>query len=408
MTWGTRRGGWTLLWLLLAALALSACGEGEAEREAALLRRVIPRRVDAAGRVHLEPPERRALDLRTATATAGVLWEVSHRYGTVVAPPGARRTIAAPVAARLEPLLQPLAAGDPVSPGTILARLVPTLGVRARAELEARVRTLDAEREQIRARIEAQRAIVAARQALLASRLTERVSALEAEAQLEALRARARGIDESRATLRDALRGELALRSPVAGTLLSLRTDAGAELQAGERIGTVLAQGPRWVLLRSLPEDEVADAYRVRTAAGSIPARWLRRGADVAPDGFRHDRLVLSPPTATARLPAVGDVVPVEVRRRRKGLRVAASAVVPLDGAPAVFVETEPGVYAPVRVRVTARAGDVVLVERKRRPGSAPPTGPLRVVVRGAMALRAELGRAGWEGRRGDEAGPGR
>jgi len=276
--------------------------------------------------------------------------------------------------------------GSPVEKGQVLVTLMPRLATGVDlATLEADVQ---------RARIRAEHATQTAR------RLRQLV---EAEV-VAASRALAADHDErlARAELRAAERrigmargegGGIPLRSPLAGTVVDVRTTRGAAVLEGEALIHVADLAHVW-LEANISE---ADLGRITTPAGVFFQRDGETGARVLEVG-RNARLVAFGGLVdehSRTVPAIFEIdnadrtlragmrvqTRVFVGRVVSGLAVPASAIVDDNGQQVVFVMLDGESFARRVVRTGVRDGDWIAVEAGVAPGE-------RVVSLGAYQLR--------------------
>jgi multidrug efflux pump subunit AcrA (membrane-fusion protein) len=180
-------------------------------------------------------------------------------------------------------------------------------------------------------------------------------------------------------------RGEgapITLRSPIAGVVATLDPSVGAVVSAGDVLARVVQPGPLWVDVAMSPAEEAGERYEVGGDGSWASARLVARGAVAADDGWRHDRIEVDAASQAKLLP--GAVVQVRVARgASSGIVVPETALVPVAGTDAVYVEGAANTFAPKPVQVVERFGG------KARIGSGLQAGD-KVVVQGAMALRGE------------------
>ncbi len=364
--------------LFLAALLVIGCRAEEDEES----ERAAPQRVQGPGEVQLADAERDALGLEVVTAELAELPDTSLRFGQVSARSGDDATVPSPSAARIvKPALVDL--GAEVAAGAPLAEVVPVIGAIDAA-------TLGAQGAEVRGQIAEAEGELALREAelvrsrdLAKDRIVSAAKLAEVETQVAALRARIRALRGAARAQSGAAGRPIVLRAPVGGTVVALDVHVGAVVEAGQVLARILRPGPRWIDVAVSPGEEPAQAYEVEVGSRWVPARLMSRGAVVAADGTRHDRLEVDAAQAAAVTP--GATVAVRLARGgERGVVVPESALVPGAGGDAVFVERAPGQFQLETVRVAARfAGRARLASGLRADG--------KVVSRGAMALRGEL-----------------
>jgi hypothetical protein len=364
--------------IAFAALALSivGCSPGGEEEEEAAIAAAVPRRLQADGSIRLSEADRRALDLEVAEARTDALPDVSIRFGRVAARPGEEALVVAPFACRIA---RPpaVALGQTVAQGTPIALVVAVLGAGDRIEgarLAGEIGTLTREVGTLEARAARARDLGSSNIVSASEREEAETALAGAEARLGALR-RARGTGGTGRPL--------PLEAPVAGSIATLDAPVGAVLEPGRVIARILVGGPRFVDVAVPPADPLGAAYEVEAGGVWHLARLVSKGAVVADDGARHDRLEVA---AQDALP--GATVAVRVAAGSPpGVVVPESALVPGVDADTVWVETARGRFVQRPVVVATRFGGRARIASGLAAGAA-------VVVRGAMSLRGESLRA--------------
>jgi len=378
----TAMGRWAIS--LCLGVVVSACGPSEAEREAATLEQASPQRVQPDGTIRLTDQDRTALGLTVIVASESTLPDGTLRFGRVVSPPSEQAQVVSPVTGRLgRPPFTPL--GTRVAQGDPIAEVTPVLDApdRLAAGTAAAQRDGDitaAAQELTRAAAEAARARTLSPQLVSAATLQAAETAeATARAKLDALR-------QARVVASDVQTHAIAVRAPIAGTVVALHMAVGSVVKSGEVLAELLAPGPRWIDLSVPPEEPVGDRYEVVTPLATEPVHLLARGQITEPDGSRHDRLIVAAAHATDFLP--GASVSVRVGRgTSRGIVLPESAIVPGVESDTVFVETAADLFAARAVRVEARFGGLVRLASGLTAGE-------RVVTQGAMALQGERIRA--------------
>lgn len=377
-------------WLILAVWVVASACEGEPEADEDGPSRS---RIDARGRVVVTQEEQRALGLETATAVQGAITTSALRFGHVVARPDEDVLVTAPITARLQ--APKVALGATVAAGDLLLGLEPLVDGAARATLEAQRRELAGQLEGARAQVDAKRADLSRVATLVASGLATEAERAQAEATLTAEQARVDSLRLASSALSRMTGGRLELRAPAPGILAALSTEAGSTIPQGTVVARIVRPGPRWIDLAVPPGDPPGTGYRARGVSRTVPVQLLSRGAVIADDGTRRDRLEAAPDVA-AELPP-GATVPVEVLHTTAGTVIASNALVRRGRETLIFIEVEAGRYAPRPVRVEARDDTRAVVASGLAPGD-------HVVTLGAGALLGELGAQGeGQGDRGPE-----
>lgn len=371
---------------MLAVVAIASTGackrraEGDADEKPQTSHRMQP-----DGTIRITDAERAALDLVVAAAADGELPNAVLRFGRTSAPPDQEALVVSPVPGRVPraPLVQlgaTVAANDEllsVTPVLSSAERV-SLGIQG-ADLAGQVKTSTDEL--------ALREVEAARaRDLAASSIVSKAKLQEAETAVATTKARLEALRRAKGVQAGGESASVALRAPVAGTLVALNANVGAVVQPGDVLARILRAGPRWIDVALPPDDPSGVAYEVQAGDAWLVARLLARGALVDADGARHDRIEVPAEHAAALLP--GSTVAVRVARdTARGVVVAATSIVPGVGSDLVYVEASHGVFAARPVHVAAR------FDGRARLSDGLAAGEL-VVTRGAMALRGEAMRA--------------
>lgn len=289
--------------------------------------------------------------------------------------------------------------GDAVRAGTSLATVLsPDLGAAIGEHLSASAHLATAQAKQVRY------------QALTRDGFTSQAQQLDVDAELtvavaevEAAAARLRVFGLDPKTVRpdegQHFSPRLAVRSPIAGTVLSIDAALGKSVSSGDPLFHIGNLDDVWLIVevyeRNLALVKVGsevsftvDAYGETQFAGKVDAvgDWLdpdSRTTEVRVVVANADHRLKPNMFAQAHL-AIGSDGP-------SGLVVPADAVVAVDGKPAVFVEEAPERFRPVPVEVEPLAGGRVHILSGVDPGA-------RVVVGGAFTLLSELGKSALEG----------
>ena len=346
-----------LILLAGALAALAACGEGrppEPKGPAA-----APPAPPAA---HPSPPPTSARTpwVKARSADGLALLEAPAR---VLAAPDGQAAVAPPFRARVSRIL--VKPGEVVARGQAVAMVAMPDVIQAAGAYAAASTRLDGYRRR-REQLEA----------LRADGLVKLADLLEAETRLAEARA-----DQQSAlgTLRAAdlsaedvprLQGgpvDVALRSPIAGTVTEVRAVLGETREAaGEPLARVAAAGEVRVEARLAHAPPAGARYELVTASGERqPLTPLGRAPVV--DGRDGTTAAWFAPAGTARLPA-GLSGTLVVRIGEEAAAVPARAVA-LDGARAYLVARGAGGPHRVEVEVLASSGADALVRGAVRPG---------------------------------------
>lgn len=307
--------------------------------------------------------------------------------------------------------------GDRVAAGTVLARLNET-SQRARvAKAEAQVLSAEAaaaRAEAQRARAEAllaQRRATAARRRELAARGSGSVEAAEqaetevavAEADLAVNRADAAvaraALADANATLlaEQTALGKHSLLAPYDAVVIVRSREAGAALNPGEVVFTLIAQGSVWALAH-VDEGRAGDLALGQTATVTMRSRpGQPLTAEVVRIGLESDR-VTEERRVYVRCRQCPDAVylgeqaevVIEIGRLAAARLVPEAAVHGFDGATGTVWTIEDGILAQRRVRFAARTLDARLAITDGLPEDVPvavQVGPGFAVGRAARAV---------------------
>lgn len=285
---------------------------------------------------------------------------------------------------------------NPRAPGVVSAVEV-ELGMHVAAG--ARLALLDsAAAGELRGRASAARGRIAA-----AERAVERATTLreeqigserallDARAELAAARAEAASARTSIRLLgRNAGHSRIALVSPIAGTIVARHVAIGQLVDPDDELFEIVDTRTLWAEI-DVPEDaaaRLAPGHSVELRLDSLPeARIEARIEYLAAEVDPHTRTVLARasipnPDGTMRAQMLASAS-IEVEPAREGVFLPRTAVQHARGHDFVFVPLDIDTYEVRRVRVRARAGQLVEIDGRLRPGE-------RVVTEGAFLLLAE------------------
>jgi cobalt-zinc-cadmium efflux system membrane fusion protein len=196
--------------------------------------------------VRLQPDVRRSSGIKTAKVGKQTLVATLSLPGEIMSDPDRSARISSPVAGRLETVT--FREGAPVAKGEVLALVrVPELGNVRSAFIAAT------------AKAKAARSNASRLEALLADRLTSEQAHRDAVAQAEALEAEARSLGEQLTGLGAGTAAGsaflLALRAPIAGTVLSRDAIVGQPVTADKALGSIADLTRVWFLGRIFEKD---------------------------------------------------------------------------------------------------------------------------------------------------------
>lgn len=325
--------------------------------------------------IDITPAQVQSLGIATQVAVPGAGAALATHPARVVVPPAQQRVVAAPLAALVTAVN--VAAGDTVRAGQVLAVLRSTEAQALRRESQQADSQAQLTRQALQRdeQLHAEGLIAASR--LEASRAAHHQAQMLSQERRQALQM---------AGGAGAPGGELALRSPIAGTVLEVSATPGQRVDGAAPLLRVAALFPLWLEVQ-VPAAQ-ADALRVgdtlRVAGREATGRVLRLGA--AADPATQAVTVRAELAADARL-RPGEVVEVQLAReggsgaQADAVQLPAAALVRQGGGVAVFVQHAPGRYALQPVKQLSATGVQALVTGVA-PGAA-------VVVQGTAALLA-------------------
>jgi len=285
--------------------------------------------------------------------------------------------------------------GDLVEAGQPLVQIeAPELG-------EAVAELLGARAELVAARNHATRQSGLGRSQLATAQTVE-----DAQAEVSALAARVRGLEqmlsamgvsdlELRASARDGTPPRfVTLRAPMAGEIVERHAVLGQVVDPTQPIVRIADLSSLWVLLdvyeRDLPRVGIGDTAEI--ASENLPSEVLRgtvAHVSAQVDEETRTAAVRIEVDNTQRILRPGQFVHASVyapRLVRRAVVVPRTAITPVDGTPSVFVQLAPNRYEARAVELGVAMGERVEIVRGLVAGE-----PL--VVEGAFALKSELER---------------
>jgi len=293
--------------------------------------------------------------------------------GRVVAAPGGRAAVAAPVGGSVERVL--------AAPGLTIAAGAPLASIRS-----AEAAAFAAETRAAAAEAQAARAALAREERLFAAGVTARqeveaarASAARAEAQAVAARAR------SAASGGPGASGLVTIRSPIAGVVLALPVAPGGFVAQGGPVAEIADPGQVEAVFNAPAEAlgslKMGAALRILGPDGTETQAVIVGVAPMAQDAT--GAAVVRARPRDGRLAAGAAVSAAFATGSGGGLAVPSEAVQTLEGAPVVFVAEAKGFRArPVTVGKSGAGLTQILSGLKAGE---------RVAGRGAFVLKAEL-----------------
>lgn len=371
---------------LLAVLA-GGCGKTEKVKAAPPARVENPVSEASLTSVHLTPDAVRRLGVQTAVVSRQRVQRSQSLSGEVTVRADASIVVTAPVSGTLSNAIRVPRAGDLVSSGQTLVRLVPLLPGDRDLRIEAEREVTGSEATVEVARKRARRA-----EQLLSDGSGSVRSVEEARADLERAEAGIAAARERMDLVRAGPvgpRGELDVRAPLSAHVKAVYAANGQTVSASAPLLDLEQLDPVWI--------------RVPVYGGDVAKLDLSRDAEIVALGDTRSppwvaRRVAAPPSANAAGATVDLFFELPNRRAslRPGQRVGArlfetggreAPVVPLgalvydaQGGAWVYENTEPGTYVRRRVQVAHQHGTLVELDGGPDDGA-------RVVVVGAAEL---------------------
>ncbi|MFN7424856.1 MAG: efflux RND transporter periplasmic adaptor subunit [bacterium] len=305
--------------------------------------------------VFVPMPAQRAIGLRTQLtrmSTAPVSMELT---GTVVADPRASGLVQAPVSGRIEPGPDGLPhAGQRVARGTVLAWLVPTVGVVERSARQAELADLDARIEIARARSE--------RYQQLTGSIPQR--------DIDAARTEAAALVQRRSAMASGLSSRIALVAPVSGLVSTADAASGQVVDARDLLFRIVDPGR--LMVEALGYDASLATGITGGSALTADGRAIALVWVGAAGQLREQALpLLFRVGAGAPALVVGERLRViaATRDMRTGIVLpAASLVRAANGEPVVWVQSSAERFMPTRVTAQVLDADRIVVSAGLQP----------------------------------------
>ena len=334
--------------------------------------------------VKLSPEAMKRLGIETEVAQVQDAAGTRTVGGDIIVPEGKRVQVTAPVAGTLSSAI--VGAGATVAAGAALFRLAPINPAERDQAAEARRGVEAAQAEEQLARQRLQRL-----EQLLKDGATSMRAVEEARAQLEVATATLNAARERLKTIGQTTvgSGDLLIRAPFAGTILSVSAAEGQTVSSSAPLAEIAQVSTLWVKVPLYAGDASAvDPSKpafVTTLGSSRSARPAVR--------------ITAPPTANPTSASVdlfyevqgsgetplrpGERVTVQLplKATERGLVVPDRAVLyDISGGTWVYEDRGNGIYARRRIEIARHAGNLAVVARGIEPGT-------RVVTAGAAEL---------------------
>jgi cobalt-zinc-cadmium efflux system membrane fusion protein len=305
--------------------------------------------------------------------------------GDVVVPEGRRVQVTAPVAGTL--VSASARAGTNVAAGASLFSIAPISAVERDQAAEARRAVESAQAEEQVARQRVQRLELLLKDGATSMRAVE-----EARAQLEVATAALNSARERLKAIRQTTvgsQGDIMIRAPFAGTILSVSAAEGQTVSASAPLAEIAQVTTLWVKVPLYAGDaEAVDASKPASVTTLGSPRSPRPAVRITAP------LTANPTSASVDLfyevkgsggPALrpGERVTVQLplKSTEKGLVISDRAVLyDISGGTWVYEDRGEGTYARRRVEIARQTGNVVVIARGIDPGT-------KVVTAGAAEL---------------------
>jgi cobalt-zinc-cadmium efflux system membrane fusion protein len=367
--------------LVVAAVCLS-CRSGEAPKEAK-----SAAEEGGAKTVVLTPDAQKAADIETALVARTAFG------GRLTAPgvirPDAQQSVV--IRSRTEGRVLRVAAdvGLRVAAGDTLAVLE---GPDATAAL-ARHRTASAREAAARKALERADHLLDLQAISRADRDARHADAEAASAEAEAARQDLSRLGLDPASTETGRPAEIAVRAPVAGTVLERSLSPGLLVEKGAPLFVVASLSPVWAVVDVYEKDlgELSEHGEVEVKSDTQTGERFRgRLALIEPavdatSRVAHVRVILDNPAGKLRPGQfVTADLPLKTGPDASGLSIPSDAVQRFSGVTAAFVQGEAGHYELRSIEIGREAQGAVEVKQGLEAGD-------RVVIRGAFLLKSEL-----------------
>lgn len=341
---------------------------------------------ESADRVKLSPEALESLKLVLATAEETDLAPALEVAAELVPDPDRRADVGTRTAARVVEFR--VKVGDRVEKGSPLVIVESAEVGKARAELHA-----------ARAKAEVARQAAARERSLLAARATSQREVLEADAHAKTTEADVASLRAVLAALGAPEEGgddpaRIALRSPVAGTVVARPAHVGQSVEPSTTLVQVVNLDVLWLEAQVYEREMrfVAPGQPVQLEARAFPGEVFRgkvdRVGDVLDEKTRAVTVRVLLPNPGHRLKpgmfATARIIGTRANEPRRMLAIPWAAIQEIDGHPSVFVREGEHEFELRRVHTGERAGDLVEILNGVSRGDV-------VVAEGSFLLKGEL-----------------
>ena len=367
--------------MMVVAAACISCRSGEAPKEAK-----SAAEEGGAKTVVLTPDAQKAADIETAVVARTAFG------GRLTAPgvirPDAQQSVAVRARSEGRVIRVTVDVGAHVAAGDTLAVLE---GPDATAAL-ARHRTASAREAAARKALERADHLVELQAISRAERDARRAEAEAASAEAEASRQDLSRLGLEPASTETGRPAEVAVRAPLAGTVLERSISPGLLVEKGAPLFVVASLSPVWAMADVYEKDlgglsEHGEAEVKSDTHGERFQGWLaliEPGVDMT-SRVAHVRVTVDNPAGKLRPGQFVTVdLPLKTSPGALGLSIPADAVQHISGVTAAFVQGEAGHYELRSIEVGREAQGAVEVKQGLEAGD-------RVVIRGAFLLKSEL-----------------
>lgn len=263
------------------------------------------------------------------------------------------------------------------------------LGVVASSD----VSTVRASLDQARARLTAAESTLRRQKQLASEGIGAQRAVVDAQAQVTALRAEVKGIQQQLSVFGSGRSGEIELKAPIAGLVVAVHSTVGETAAPDIPVFTVTDPSKIWVR-GNVPELEIARAQlgmHAEVRLHAFPERSMRGTVHFIAPALDEPtrtlpiRVALEDPDPRLRSGLFGSIELIGEGKEERELAVPVEAVATLDGQTVVFVPgDEPHSFKAQPVALGRRVGAFYVVHGGLQEGD-------QIALSGAFTLRSAL-----------------